>query len=136
MLGIETIVIDPENEYKALCEKVGGTYLNISINAPYHINPFDLPPKLEDIEYKAGDLLRSQILSLIGLISVLLGGVDAAEEALLDKAIQATYALKEISFTNDDITNKEIPTMADLLHILEGMQGGEQMALKLSKYVT
>jgi len=72
MLGIEVIVIDPENEYKNLCEKVDGTYLNISINAPYHINPFDLPPKLEDVEYSNGDLLRSQILNLIGLISVLI----------------------------------------------------------------
>ncbi|MDP2669934.1 MAG: DUF87 domain-containing protein [bacterium] len=136
MLGREVIVIDPENEYKPLCDKVGGTYLNISINAPFHINPFDLPPPLEDIEYKKGDLLRSQIISLIGLISVLIGGVDAAEEALLDKALQSTYALKEITFKNDDITNKEIPTMADLLHVLEGMQGGEDMSLKLSKYVT
>ena len=72
MLGIEVIVIDPENEYKTLCEKVDGTYLNISINAPHHINPFDLPPKLEDVEYSNGDLLRSQILNLIGLISVLI----------------------------------------------------------------
>lgn len=136
MLGIEVIVIDPENEYKALCEKVDGTYLNISINAPYHINPFDLPPKLEDVEYTNGDLLRSQILSLIGLISVLIWWVDAAEEAILDKALQATYSLKEITFTDDDCTGKTIPTMRDLLNVLEGMQGGDLMALKLSKYVT
>lgn len=136
MLGIEVIVIDPENEYKALCQKVDGTYLNISINAPYHINPFDLPPKLEDVEYSNGDLLRSQILNLIWLINVLIGGVDAAEEAILDTALQATYALKEITFTNDDCTWKTMPTMTDLLHVLQGMQWGEMMALKLSKYVT
>jgi conjugal transfer ATP-binding protein TraC len=136
MLGIEVIVIDPENEYKSLCEKVDGTYLNISINAPYHINPFDLPPKLEDVEYSNGDLLRSQILNLIGLISVLIGGVDAAEEAILDKALQATYSLKEITFTDDDCTGKTIPTMSDLLNVLEWMNGGDLMALKLSKYVT
>jgi len=136
MLGIEVIVIDPENEYKNLCEKVDGTYLNISINAPYHINPFDLPPKLEDVEYSNGDLLRSQILNLIGLISVLIWWVDAAEEAILDKALQATYSLKEITFTNDDCTGKTMPTMSDLLNVLEGMHGGDLMALKLSKYVT
>lgn len=136
MLGIEVIVIDPENEYKTLCEKVDGTYLNISINAPYHINPFDLPPKLEDVEYSNGDLLRSQILNLIWLISVLIWWVDAAEEAILDKALQATYSLKEITFTDDDCTGKTIPTMHDLLNVLEGMQGGDLMALKLSKYVT
>lgn len=136
MLGIEVIVIDPENEYKALCEKVNGTYLNISINAPYHINPFDLPPKLEDVEYSNGDLLRSQILNLIWLISVLIWGLDAAEEAILDKALQATYSLKEITFTDDDCTHKTIPTMHDLLNVLEGMEWGDLMWLKLSKYVT
>ncbi len=72
LLGIEVIVIDPENEYKALTEKVGGTYINISINSKEQINPFDLPPKIEDVEYGKGDLLRSQILNLIGLISVLI----------------------------------------------------------------
>lgn len=136
MLGIEVIVIDPENEYKSLCEKVEWSYLNISINAPYHINPFDLPPKLEDVDYIAGDQLRSQILHLIGLITVLIGGIDPSEEAILDKALQATYSLKEITFTDDSIDNKTIPTMGDLLQVLEGMQWAETMALKLSKYVT
>ena len=28
--GIETIVIDPENEYEALAKKVGGSYINVS----------------------------------------------------------------------------------------------------------
>ncbi|MFA7284191.1 MAG: DUF87 domain-containing protein, partial [Candidatus Absconditabacterales bacterium] len=69
--GVDIIVIDPENEYKPLVENVGGTYINIAINSNQFINPFDLPPKVEDVEYGKGDLLRSQILSLIGLIGVL-----------------------------------------------------------------
>ena len=28
--NIDTIVIDPENEYQALVDKVGGSYINIS----------------------------------------------------------------------------------------------------------
>jgi type IV secretory pathway VirB4 component len=65
LLGIPTIVIDPENEYKTVCEKVGGTYVNIAMNSQQYINPFDLPPRLEDAEYGKGDLLRSQIANLI-----------------------------------------------------------------------
>lgn len=71
--GVDIIVIDPENEYKPLVENVGGTYINIAINSNQFINPFDLPPKVEDVEYGKGDLLRSQILGLIGLIGVLIG---------------------------------------------------------------
>ena len=43
MMGIDVIVLDPENEYRALVETVGGTYLNISLNSNEKINPFDLP---------------------------------------------------------------------------------------------
>lgn len=136
LLGIPTIVIDPENEYKALCDKVGGTYLNIAINSQQFVNPFDLPPKVEDVEYGKGDLLRTQILSLIGLISVLIGGLTPEEEALLDRALQSTYALKEITFDMDNYEGKQPPIMEDLLRVLEGMDGGNNIAIRLSKYVT
>lgn len=71
--GIDVIIIDPENEYKALCEKVGGTYVNIATNSQQYLNPFDIPPKIEDVEYGKGDLLRSQIMSLVGMIQILIG---------------------------------------------------------------
>jgi type IV secretory pathway VirB4 component len=45
-------VIDPENEYKTLAAKVDGTYINISINSSQFINPFALPPKIEDVDYQ------------------------------------------------------------------------------------
>lgn len=136
LLGIPTIAIDPENEYKALCEKVGGTYVNIAINSQQYVNPFDLPPRIEDVEYGKGDLLRTQIMNLIGLITVLIGGVTPEEEALLDRALQSTYALKEITLDQDDYTGKQAPLMEDLLHVLEGMDGGNSISVRLSKYVT
>lgn len=136
LLGIDVIVIDPENEYKALANKVGGSYINISVNSEQYINPFDLPPKIEDIDYKPGDLLRGQIMNLISLVWVLIWGVTPEEEALLDSALQSTYALKEITLQDDDMTNKTAPQMQDLLHVLDGMEGWDSMATKLSKYVT
>lgn len=58
------------------------------------------------------------------------------EEALLDKALQSTYALQEIDFDHDDYTGKKIPIMEDLLHVLESMQGAEHLVIKIGKYVT
>ena len=136
LLGIPTIVIDPENEYKGLCEKVWGTYVNIAMNSQQYINPFDMPPQLKDTEYGKGDLLRSQIANLIGLISVLIGGLDAQEEALLDKALQSTYSLKEITLDDDDYTGKKPPIMQDLINVLDGMDGGNMIAIKLSKFAS
>lgn len=134
--GIDVMVIDPENEYKTLAEKVWGTYVNIATSSQQFINPFDLPPKIQDIDYGTGDLLRSQIMNLIGLVKLLIWDLKVEEEALLDKAIQNTYSLKGFSLEDDNYEGKQPPIMGDLLNVLEGMDGGEQIALKLSKYVT
>ncbi|MCK9466878.1 MAG: ATP-binding protein [Candidatus Absconditabacterales bacterium] len=134
--GIDAIVIDPENEYKGLCDRVGGTYVNIATNSQQYLNPFDIPPNIEDVEYGPGDLLRSQIMNLIGLIELLIGDLNTEEEALLDKALQSTYNLKGFSFEETKYEGKQPPIMEDLMNTLDGMDGGEKMALKLSKYVT
>ncbi|MDR3168326.1 MAG: DUF87 domain-containing protein [Candidatus Peribacteria bacterium] len=125
--GIDAIVIDPENEYKQLCEAVGGTYVNIATNSQQYINPFDIPPKIEDVEYGKGDLLRSQIMNLVGLVQILIGQLSAEEEALLDKALQNTYALRGFSFEDDDYSGKQPPIMEDLMNVLNGMEGGEKI---------
>ena len=134
--GIDIIVIDPENEYKELCEAVGWTYVNIATNAQQYINPFDLPPKIEDVEYGKGDLLRSQIMTLIWLIQILIWKLTAEEEAVLDKAIQNTYALRGFSLEDDDYEWKQPPLMEDLMNVLNWMEWWEQVWLRLSKYAT
>ncbi len=136
MNGIDIIVIDPENEYKELCEAVWGTYINIATNAQQYINPFDLPPKIEDVEYGKWDLLRSQIMTLIWLVQILIWKLSAEEEAVLDKALQNTYALRGFSLEDDDYEWKQPPLMEDLMNVLNGMEWWEQVGLRLSKYAT
>jgi hypothetical protein len=41
---------------------------------------------------------------------------------LLDKALQATYALKGITFEIDDYSSFTPPLMQDLMQVLEGME--------------
>ncbi len=133
---IDSIVIDPENEYKDMCDKVGWTYINIATNSQQYLNPFDIPPKIEDVEYWKWDLLRSQIMNLIWLIKILVWELDTEDEALLDKALQSTYILKWFTFDETSYEWKQPPIMEDLMNTLNGMDGWEKMALKLSKYVT
>jgi len=132
---IDVIIIDPENEYKALCEKVGGTYVNIATNSQQYLNPFDIPPKIEDVEYGKWDLLRSQIMSLIWMIQILIWWCTPEEEALLDKALQSTYSLKWFSLDAENYEGKQPPLMGDLMNVLEGMEWWDRLALRLSKYV-
>ena len=134
--GIDSIVIDPENEYKDMCDKVWWTYVNIATNSQQYLNPFDIPPQIEDVEYGKWDLLRSQIMNLIWLIKILVWDLSTEDEALLDKALQNTYMLKWFTFDETSYDWRQPPIMEDLMNTLNGMDGWEKMALKLSKYVT
>ena len=131
MFGTDVIVIDPEREYEQLAEATGGRSFHISLSSEHHINPFDLPPVKEDEDPK--DILRSNIISLVGLFRIMLGGLTPEEDAIIDRAISETYALKDI--TGDaDFTGAEPPLLSDLEQVLSGMEGSESLVDRLSKY--
>lgn len=136
MFETDIIIIDPENEYQDLCNTVGGTYLNVSLNSNKRINPFDLPRPLKDEETKPGDLLRTSIINIHGLLKLMLGNVADSEEGLLDRALIDTYALKNITMQTEDIENHEPPTLNDFYDVLSSMKGAESLAQRLSKYTT
>lgn len=131
MFDTEVIVIDPEREYEYMAEATGGKYFNISLNSENHINPFDLPIPRED--EAASDVLRSQIINLVGLFRIMLGGLTPEEDAIIDRAITETYALKDIT-PDSDFSHTEPPLMSDFELVLAGMEGGEPLVERLSKY--
>src|SRR3989339_341022 len=136
MMGVDVIVIDPENEYKALSDSVGGSYMRVSLNSDRRINPFDLPKALEGEEAKPGDLLRSVIMDLTGLMKLMLGSLTPLEASLLDKALIDVYATKGITMDTPDPSVFTPPTMEDLYAVLSSMEGAEQMAQRVQKYTT
>ncbi len=131
MFDTEVIVIDPEREYEFLSQAVGGRYFNISLNSEDHINPFDLAPPRED--ESAADVLRSNIVALVGMFRIMLGGLSPEEDAIIDKAITETYALKDIT-PDSDFAQVEPPLLSDFELVLAGMQGSESLVARLSKY--
>lgn len=132
MMGAEVIIIDPESEYKYLADAVGGTYINISLNSESKINPFDLPRGIAG-NTKPGDIIRSSVISIKGLLKILLGEFTHQEDSLIDRAILETYAKKDIG-PESDLTKVEPPILSDLEQVLSGMEGGEDLALRLKKY--
>ncbi len=131
MFGTDVIVIDPEREYEDLASATGGRTFNISLSSEHHINPFDLPPVKEDEE--PADILRSNIINLVGLFRIMLGGLTPEEDAIVDRAITETYALKDITGDND-FTGVEPPLLSDFEQILSGMEGSQSLVTRLSKY--
>lgn len=134
MMGTDVIVIDPENEYEALANTVGGSYLKVSLNSDRRINPFDLPLPVKDEEEKPGDLLRANIITLHGLLNLMLGKLTPEEEGLMDKALIDTYALKGITMSTPNPGELEPPTMEDLYDVLSNMKGAENLAQRIQKY--
>lgn len=131
MFDTDVMVIDPEKEYEYMAEAVGGRYFNISLNSEHHINPFDLPVPTAD--ESAANILRSNIINLVGLFRIMMGGLSAEEDALIDRAITETYALKDIT-AESDFRNVEPPLMSDFELVLSGLEGGESLAQRLTKY--
>jgi conjugal transfer ATP-binding protein TraC len=132
MLGSDVIVIDPEYEYKHLSEAVGGTYINISLSSDNKINPFDLPRSIGG-EAKPKDIIRSAVITLKGLMRLMLGNLNYDEDSIIDRALLETYAKKDIT-PDSDLSNIEAPVMSDFQQVLEGMEGGNDLALRLKKY--
>lgn len=148
MMGVEVIVIDPENEYRELSDAVGGSYLRLSLASQTRINPFDLPRVFDQEE--ADNALQANIITLHGLLRLMMGGATVnsttgatltspltpAEDADMDVAIINTYARAGIS--KDPLThNATPPTMNDLYNTLASMTGnGPSLAQRLRKYTT
>ena len=131
MFDIDIIVIDPEREYEYLAEAVGGRYFNISLSSDHHINPFDLPIPRED--ESAEDVLRSNIINLVGLFRLMLGGLTPEEDSMVDRAISETYAMKDIT-PDSDFSNIEPPLLSDFEMVLGGMEGSDSVMQRLVKY--
>ncbi|MCA9348111.1 DUF87 domain-containing protein [Candidatus Saccharibacteria bacterium] len=151
MFGTEIFIIDPENEYQRMAEAVGGAYVKLSLNSPTRINPFDLPQVVDSEE--AGDALRSNMITLHGLLRLMMGGAQAqmasasgggailpaltpVEESDLDAALIETY--KRAGITDDPLTHQSPPpTITDLYDVLLHSGGtGPQLAQRLRKYTT
>jgi type IV secretory pathway VirB4 component len=137
MMGTELIIIDPEEEYRQLCEAVGGEYIKFGFGSRAKINPFDLPSQqLSFPGEKTENELGFKLLSLHSLLKIMLGEMSANEEAILDRALVAAYKSKGI--TPDPATyEQEPPLLEDLYKTLLGMESkeGQLLATRLEKFV-
>ncbi len=136
MMWIDVIVIDPENEYRALVDTVWWGYLNVSLNSTQRINPFDLPLWLKDQEVRPGDLLRNAVINLLWLMNLMLWKMSVEEESIMEKALIATYSLKWITLDDDAALWKEIPIMKDLQWVLETMDWAWSLVKRIEKYTS
>jgi type IV secretory pathway VirB4 component len=124
MMGTDVIIIDPENEYKHLCENLGGEFVDFSSNSKYKLNPFDL-----NAEHPEPDELSNKILDLHSLMRVIMGELTPSQDALLDRALVLTYRSKGI--TQDPQTFKlDAPLLEFSVHTLAPFSSRDRFRLR------
>jgi len=132
MFGAEVIIIDPEGEYEPLTKSMGGEYVTFTQSIAVKINPFDLSGLYEEGENELG----LKILSLHALLRIVLGELDAAHDAILDRALVETYRQKGVT-TDPSTQTKPPPLMEDLYKTLLGMEDpiASDLSLRLEKFI-
>ncbi len=88
----EILILDPEREYGALVEFLGGEVIYISPNSETHINPLDLTenPDKEDKEY---DPIKAKLDFLLSFFSAILGNseINPIQKTIIDNVMHSTY---------------------------------------------
>jgi len=131
MFDAEVLIIDPEDEYKTLCDSLGGEYISFSKDSEVKINPFALLP-----EDQSEGQLGIKILNVHGLLKTMMGEMSPTQEAILDRSIVLAYKQKGI--TTDPTTYKnEPPILEDLYKTLLNMEEADakDLAFRLEKFV-
>ena len=138
LFGVDFLVIDPEDEYRTLCDAVGGQYVRLASSSAQHLNPFDLPPP--DDEWEGRDPLAEQVAALLGLLEIMLAEpgrpLGSYERAILDRALYRTYAAKGID-ADPSTHSRPAPLMGDLLASLAGepSETAADLSTRLERYV-
>ncbi|HSX47553.1 MAG TPA: ATP-binding protein [Patescibacteria group bacterium] len=86
LYGTKIIVIDPEREYKLLCDSINGSYIKLSSKSKNKINPFDIT-----ISNNKKSTIYEHIQDLTEVISLLCDGLSPREKAAVDKALINLY---------------------------------------------
>ncbi|MGE3599179.1 MAG: VirB4-like conjugal transfer ATPase, CD1110 family [Dehalococcoidia bacterium] len=139
LVGVDFLVIDPEDEYRVLCTAIDGQYVRLASSSGQHLNPFDLPPADAD-EDEGRDPLAEQVAALLALLEVMLAEPDrslgAHERAVLDRALYETYAAAGIT-TDPTTHDRPAPLLRDLLQALSVSTGdlAASLATRLQRYV-
>ena len=128
----DIIVSDPENEYRAMVQYLGGQVVKISPTSDQYINPMDI-----NMNYSEDDnpvmLKVDFILSLCELIMGAKDGLQPTEKTVIDRCVRQVYR-KYL----EDPRPENIPILEDLYNLLlrQDEPEAKYVATALEIYVT
>lgn len=128
--GISVYVIDPEGEFRSLCEAVGGTNIDINPESKTKVNPL----QFFSTETDSKEAMRTHLGVVKGLLKIWLSE-QAYNRGIVSKIVNETYAQKGILLDEPQTYSKEPPTISDLIKQFEKAgKEGERIATELLEY--
>ena len=128
----DIIISDPESEYRAMVEYLGGQVVKISPTSDQYINPMDI-----NMNYSEDDnpvmLKVDFILSLCELIMGAKDGLQPTEKTVIDRCVRQVYR----KYLEDPVP-ENIPILEDLYNLLlkQDEPEAKYVATALEIYVT
>ncbi len=141
LLGIKQYIIDPDREYNKVCKNLRGVQIKIGPTSETYINILDI--RKESIEFGENGYLATKISKLIGFFNLIFGEMDEEEKALLEEKIIEVYKLKNITFDDKSLydknnnfkSEKHMPILEDLFNILSKDPRTKKFRIKLIPFV-
>ncbi|WP_270405760.1 VirB4 family type IV secretion system protein [Paenibacillus timonensis] len=131
MKGTKVIFIDPESEYKELCQQLGGDWINAGGGSSGKINPLQIRPAPRDEEgeehplYKdEGNGMSNMALHLKNLeifFNLYIPDLSMMQKAVLKQCLIELYNQFRISWTTDinKLQSIDFPTFTDLYQLIQ-----------------
>lgn len=139
----DMIILDPENEYRIIAQKFGGTVIDLETNSDFHLNPCDM-----SMEW--GDTKTSPLVEkcdyMVGLVESILGKgreCNAYEVNVIHRACNRMYEgyIEEMTRRhnngdNNDIDTEICPTLVDFYEQLvdDNTPEGNKIAMAVEPY--
>ena len=108
----EFIVIDPENEYKAICNKLGGEMLKISPSSKTYFNVFDTDLSYTEDGVNAVAMKSQFIMSIVETAKGM--ALTSNEKSVIDRCVRVLYQ----QFTSAGGNKEYLPTLKEFHSLL------------------
>jgi conjugal transfer ATP-binding protein TraC len=128
--GLSVYVIDPEGEFKALCDAVGGTNIDIDPESKTKVNPLQFFSSDTDSK----ESMRTHLGVVKGLLKIWLSD-QAYNRGIVSKVVNETYAEKGIILDDPSTYSKKPPTITDLIkQFSKAGSEGKRISTELLEY--
>ncbi|MDN5302388.1 MAG: hypothetical protein PWQ60_1902 [Thermoanaerobacteraceae bacterium] len=123
-LGARILILDPEREYRKMCRKLNGAWINAGggqgkIN-PLEVRPVpDIDPDEDEVKETSRGPLAPHLQRLKTFFQLYLPNLSDIERAELDDAILKSYTDFGITWDTDISTIKKWPTINEVYNNLE-----------------